>query len=306
MNSSALGRPVVSIIIPAYNQSRWIESTLESVQAQSMRDWECIVVNDGSTDNTDQLVRECAAADDRIVLLRQENTGVSAARNRGLEHVRGRFILFLDGDDLLLPNKLAFQVDELEKAQADIHVSAIKLDWIRDISHGNHGEIWSPPSELVDPFIRLLHGWEVDFVLPIHAFLTRTDAIEKRHSRWNTNLFSHEDWDFWLQVMAGNPRVMTSSEVTATYRVHGASATSNRYKCWKGYLQSLAIQRQRYGTISDVAPVLDSHYIRMYRLYKKSFPVRRFLNTKLVGKEWFKQSCPWPIQKYLRDYCGIY
>lgn len=304
MSSETAARPDVSIIIPAYNTSRWIESTLASVQAQTHRAWECIVVNDGSTDDTEQKVRAFAVSDDRFVLVNQHNAGVSAARNRGLKEVRGRFVLFLDGDDLLLPHKLESQLEELSSTNAEVHLSAIRVDWIRDNSSNHHGSVWAPPHELANPFMQLLKNWEVGLVLPIHAFLTRTDLLTRTGSQWNPQLYSHEDWDFWLQVMAANPKVVTSPEVTGTYRVHGTSATSNRYRCWKGYLQSLAIQKQRFSQVPGALSALDAHYAQMHRAYRSSFPVRRWLIDKLVGREWFKRGCPWPIQKHLRDYFG--
>lgn len=295
----------ISIIIPAYNQSRWIESTLASVQAQTHQSWECMVVNDGSTDDTEQKVRALAASDKRIILLNQPNAGVSAARNRGLKEVRGRYVLFLDGDDLLLPHKLEYQLEELEKADAEVHISAVRVDWVRDTSSALHGSVWAPPHELANPFMQLLKSWEVGLVLPIHAFLTRADLLTRTtRAQWNPQLYSHEDWDFWLQVMAENPKVVTSPEVTAIYRVHGTSATSLRYRCWKGYLQSLAIQRERYTKVPGALEALDIHYAQMHRAYRSCFPVRRWLIDHLVGREWFQRGCPWPIQKHLREFCG--
>ena len=95
--------PRISIIIPAYNVAPWLPDTLRSVQAQTLHDWECIIVDDGSTDAPDA----CLPANDRrFRLVRQENAGVSAARNRGLHEACGEYVAFLDGDDIWHPQAL--------------------------------------------------------------------------------------------------------------------------------------------------------------------------------------------------------
>jgi glycosyltransferase involved in cell wall biosynthesis len=95
--------PVVSVVIPCYNSALFIEETLGSLRAQSFRDWECIVVDDGSTDESASIVRTCGAEDSRIRLVQQSNAGVSRARNRGysLSSRTSRYLLFLDSDDCL-------------------------------------------------------------------------------------------------------------------------------------------------------------------------------------------------------------
>lgn len=94
--------PLISIIIPVYNVSPWLRSTLRSVQAQTFHDWECIIIDDGSTDEP----ASCIPDDPRFRLIRQDNAGVSAARNRGLDEARGALIAFLDGDDIWHPQAL--------------------------------------------------------------------------------------------------------------------------------------------------------------------------------------------------------
>ena len=94
--------PKISIIIPAYNVSPWLGSTLRSVQAQTFQDWECIIIDDGSTDDP----ASCIPDDPRFRLIRQANAGVSTARNRGLDEARGALIAFLDGDDIWHPQAL--------------------------------------------------------------------------------------------------------------------------------------------------------------------------------------------------------
>jgi len=106
-----MSSPAISIIVPCYNSGRFIRATLEAVRAQTFADWECIVIDDASSDDSAAIVAAMAAEDPRIVPLRlPENLGAAGARNAGLERVRGDYIAFLDSDDYWVPEKLARQV----------------------------------------------------------------------------------------------------------------------------------------------------------------------------------------------------
>lgn len=107
--------PIVSVIVAAFNARRWIGFSIESARAQTLRDIEIIVVDDGSTDDTADVVMGMAAEDQRIRLIRQSNAGVGAARNAGIRLARGKYIAPLDADDLWDPEKLEKQVRRMEE-----------------------------------------------------------------------------------------------------------------------------------------------------------------------------------------------
>src|SRR5437588_2675056 len=110
-------QPLVSIIVPTYNYAHFIGEALESVQYQTYSNWECIVVDDGSTDDTGIIAKQFADKDNRIKYHRQENQGLAAARNTGMANSTGVYFQFLDADDLLEPQKLERQVMFLETHQ---------------------------------------------------------------------------------------------------------------------------------------------------------------------------------------------
>jgi glycosyltransferase involved in cell wall biosynthesis len=107
--------PIVSVIIAAFNAQRWINLSIESAQSQTLREIEIIVVDDGSTDDTAEMVMRIAKDDPRIHLIQQPNAGVGAARNAGIRSARGKFVAPLDADDLWQPEKLARQVKRMEE-----------------------------------------------------------------------------------------------------------------------------------------------------------------------------------------------
>lgn len=107
--------PLVTVIIPSYNYGRFIGETLESVRRQSYSNWECFVIDDGSTDDTREIVSHYIAMDNRISYVFQPNQGVSIARNNAIKQCRGAYIQFLDADDLLEPGKLEAHVNYLEQ-----------------------------------------------------------------------------------------------------------------------------------------------------------------------------------------------
>ena len=117
--------PLVSVITPAYNAEKYIGEAIESVQAQTHKDWELIIVDDGSTDKTADTVRRYAAKDARITLIQQENKKMASARNAGIRAAKGKYIAFLDADNIFFPEKLGLQVGHLES------------DMSCDVSYGN-------------------------------------------------------------------------------------------------------------------------------------------------------------------------
>ena len=102
----------ISVVIPAYNHGRFLREAIDSVLAQTYAPLEIIVVDDGSTDDTEQIVRSYG---DRVRYIRQQNAGVGAARNNGIANARGEYVAFLDSDDLWLPEKLAVQVEYMRR-----------------------------------------------------------------------------------------------------------------------------------------------------------------------------------------------
>lgn len=112
-----MSRPLVSVIIPAYNAEKWLGEALRSVQAQTLTEWELIIVNDGSTDGTSEVAR--TFRDERMHVIEKPNGGVSSARNRGIDEARGSYIAFLDADDAMLPENLERKVAALEQHEAD-------------------------------------------------------------------------------------------------------------------------------------------------------------------------------------------
>ena len=108
-------QPLISVVIPAYNAEQFLDETLESVLSQTYENWECIIVNDGSTDSTESVAKKWCEKDSRFRLTDKENGGPSSARNWGIKESKAEYIAFLDADDLYMPNFLEVCLETLIK-----------------------------------------------------------------------------------------------------------------------------------------------------------------------------------------------
>ena len=126
--------PLISVVIPAYNAEQFLDETLESVLSQTYENWECIIVNDGSTDNTESIAKKWCEKDARFCYFYKENSGVSDTRNLGIKEARGEYIAFLDADDLYMPNFLEVCLENL--VEKDVDLVAPKMLEFWDVRNG--------------------------------------------------------------------------------------------------------------------------------------------------------------------------
>ena len=179
----------VSVIIPTYNRAWAVKDAIDSVLAQDYAGFELIVVNDGSTDETDQVLAEYGA---KLTVIRQENRGVSAARNRGIREAKGNLIAFLDSDDRWLPGKLSVQVDFFN-THPDALICQTEEIWIRNGVRVNPKNRHKKPSgDIFEPSLQLC------LVSP-SAVMMRRDLFEKVGT-FDETLPACEDYDLWLRV----------------------------------------------------------------------------------------------------------
>jgi glycosyltransferase involved in cell wall biosynthesis len=186
--------PTISVVIPAYNAERTIVETITSVQQQTLSNFELIVINDGSTDRTLELLQ--SIEDNRLKVFSYENGGLPVARNRGISHATGEFIAFLDADDLWTPDKLELQLAALQQ-----HPEAgVAYSWTSYFLDGEE--------ESTFPFSPIFFEGNVYDKLLVNNFiangsniLVRRNAIESV-GEFEPTLKSSEDWDFYIRLAA--------------------------------------------------------------------------------------------------------
>lgn len=184
--------PKVSIIIPAYNAANYIEETLESVFKQTFTDYETIVVDDGSTDGTLKLLQSYA---DKVTFLSKSNGGPASARNLGIRHARGELIAFLDSDDLWVKDKLAEQVNFLDRYK---HIGMVYAQALMFIEQGGRRLIKKKFGYTEEPtFCKLLTG---NFIPNLTVMLRRSCINKAGWLNEAKNLIAVEDYEYWLRV----------------------------------------------------------------------------------------------------------
>jgi glycosyltransferase involved in cell wall biosynthesis len=184
----------VSVIIPTYNRVGCLREAVDSVLSQGFRGFELIVVDDGSTDETPQLLREYG---DSIRVLRQENRGVSAARNAGIAAGRGELIAFLDSDDIWLPGKLACQVDFFRQ-NPELLICQTEELWVKNGRRVNPGQRHRKRGGMIfEPSLELC------LVSPSAVMLRR--ELFDRVGFFAEHLPACEDYDLWLRVSCRFP-----------------------------------------------------------------------------------------------------
>jgi glycosyltransferase involved in cell wall biosynthesis len=212
--------PVVSVIVPCYNSAATVGDTIRSIQSQTYGDWEAIVLDDGSSDTTAEIMKKWSARDSRIRFHAHDNRGLSATRNRGIEFSQGRWLVFLDSDDLLSPNYLESQL-LLCQANLDAVVYSHNTYFFdndmgkRFAGKDGSQKEWMPQvsgsGEEVGAWLSEANIMVVSAAMVPCALAVEIDGFDE-------SLTSLEDWDFWIRCLrCGRPFIYNQDRKAETW-----------------------------------------------------------------------------------------
>ena len=231
----------VSIISPVFNSSRFLRETIESVQAQTRTDWELICVDDCSSDDSVEIIQSYSAKDCRIHLIRlARNSGPAVARNAGIDAARGRYIAFLDSDDLWMPHKLERQLEFMRHNQAVFSFTA----YDRVDEHNSHLRRVEVPRRVT--YKQLLRSCHIGCLTAIYD----TAHFGKLHMPL---MRKRQDYGLWLHLLKKTECADGLQEVLARYRVRPQSLSSKKLKTAR-YTWRVYRELEGFGA-------LKSHYL---------------------------------------------
>ena len=198
-------RPKVSIIIPCYNGEKFLHETLDCLQKQTIKEWECIIVNDGSNDGSLDIMKEYSEKDHRFIFIDKENEGPSVARNSGVQNSQGNYILFLDSDDIIAPDYICKGVKYLDcHPECTLYYSQTRYFGSRndmmECSYSGYKDLLAWNSIVCTCIIR-----RCDF---------------DRIGGFDENMKGYEDWEFFIRLLYHKNQVFQEPEVLFFYRMH--------------------------------------------------------------------------------------
>lgn len=251
----------VSIIMPAYNVEKYIAASIESVMNQTFKNWELIIIDDGSTDGTADIVKSYIEKDDRIKYLYQENARQARARNNGISHAKGSLLAFLDSDDMWLPQKL-----EISLASFDLEL----YDLIFTNSYSTDEgiiDVLSTSFEVMNVKAREYYGKEAlqSFIefnrVPILTVLVKKSALEE------VGLFDEycvpaEDYDLWVRLLKNGSKFKSIDLPLSIYRVQESSSTASDRFATASVVKSIA----KNFTSQELKELQVEQYLRKWLL----------------------------------------
>ena len=237
---------LVTIITPNYNAEKFISDTLESVLAQTYTNWEMLIVDDCSNDRSIEIVKKYMVQDERIRLIElEENSGAAVARNRAIEEAKGRFIAFLDSDDLWKPEKLEKQIRfMLEHGYA---LTYTDYDLI-DEENVHYGKTFKAPAQV--NYESMLQTCSI-------GCLTTIYDTEKLGKVYMPHIKKGQDYATWLKILKKIPYAYGLNESLAVYRKRQSSVSSNKFK-------AIMHQWNIYRKIEKLSTPLSVYYLSHY------------------------------------------
>ena len=215
---------LVSIIVPVYNSEAYLAQTIESVQQQTYPHWELILVDDCSTDTSAAMIAGYVAQDKRIRYIRlSENSGAAVARNAGLEASKGRYIAYLDADDLWFPRKLERQVAFL--TENNVHFSCCAYEKIEQDGTSLHKTVWMPKTMNYHQLLK-------DTIIQTVGVIVDTKFVDPKLLVM-PNVRRGQDFATWLQILRSGVLFHGQPEVLAAYRRVSTSLSANKLRAFK-------------------------------------------------------------------------
>ena len=255
---------LVSVIIPCYNQAQYLPDALNSVLTQTYTHWECVIVNDGSSDNTEAAAQAWALKDTRFKYIKKENGGLGSARNAGLKSISGEYIQFLDADDVIHPDKFALQIKTLK----DTEKNALSISSYFASTETNLDQPY--PSWYLNSRFRtnnflheLITKWESHLSIPVHCFLFKAALFKDNNVLFNEHLPNHEDWECWMNIFRLYPEVKYIDSSLAIYRIRKRSMVRDISLMEKGFLEAIDIQKNNFDENSIEYDLLMKKYNRV-------------------------------------------
>ena len=226
MDKDLKNNQLISVIIPCYNGEKFLSEAIESVLAQSYPNWECILINDGSNDSTEQISKKYAAADSRITYIYQKNQGPTAARNKGIAVAKGKFIQLLDQDDIIKPEKFVFQLDTFNK-NSDADIAYCEYLCFNNYNKENLYPMTGRYIISENPVDDFIYKWGKELILPPHPYLFRKSCFDN-WGWYDEKLFIADDWDLYVRFSIHRPKFIFTEGVFALYRRHPDSICSEK------------------------------------------------------------------------------
>ncbi len=219
----------VTIVVPSFNYGSFLNDAIASVVNQNYTNWECLIIDDGSTDNTKEIIQSFLDADSRIRYIRNNrNEGRSIARNIGIEHASGEYIQFLDADDILDSKKLEKQIQIFAKNQ-DLDIVYSNFEFFRNDSQFEFIPKKSTRRLSIkdDALYDFIFNWGKELIIPIHCPLYKIKFLKENQICFENRVEVKEDWLFWLKLLINGANIFFYDEVLAFYRKHEKSTVHN-------------------------------------------------------------------------------
>jgi len=237
--TSGLGK--VSVIVPLYNAKKHIEKCIESILGQTYTDLEIIIINDGSTDGSGNIIEERYLSDERVIYIEQQNGGIAAARNRGIEASSGDFITFMDNDDVIKPEMHKHMVEVITETQADIAICDFNLTY--DDGRKMQANYSKTKNEVLDMQSDGVHTYFAKCLINprsnnyIWTRMYRADIIKKAGIRFEKVMIG-EDTLFNFKLLVHVKKITFVQQAFYSYLQHTKSSLHTTAKCFpiaKGY-----------------------------------------------------------------------
>lgn len=281
MCGSVTKRVAVSVVVPAYNVENYIEQCVLSVLNQSYSCCELIVIDDGSTDGTPQILDKLANENDSIRVIHKENAGVSAARNTGIDTAKGDYIVFIDGDDYLAPDFMEYMVGMAQKTGADFCLSK------NCFTHKNESQTEKEQMEVLDPADATALLLSPTVIVGCWNKMFSRKLLNDKQIRFATDLFYGEGLHFITTVAQRANCVAVGNQKAYYYRRNNAFSATTRFRIESVYNGEKSINR-----IEKELTVSGDNVMDMLLLHRAMYNIGAI--TKLLNNNVKKQ--------YLSDY----